>query len=297
MKEKKTEKIIAIVGPTGSGKTALAKFLAKKYNGTLVSVDSCQVYRGMDIGTGKDKDFPQELIDIKDPSENYSVADFQEMANVVTKKVLANRKMPIFVGGTGLYFEAFLYNYKIPDLKEESLKIRAELDKLSDEELTQKLKEVDPDSAEVIDPANRRRVIRAIEYTLLNDQPFSAQQKREKPIYKALIIGIDLPRETLYAKIDARVEQMIKDGLVVEVRQLISKYPFDLPSLNTIGYKEIIEYLHGHIALPEAIQKIKYATHAYARRQLTWFRREKNIKWIQKPEEAEKLVDNFLKTK
>jgi len=297
MKEKKLEKIIAIVGPTGSGKTALAKFLSLKYNGTLISVDSRQVYRGMDVGTGKDKTFPQELIDIKDPSENYSVADFQQMAKEVTQKILKTGKMPIFVGGTGLYFEAFLYDYKIPDLKEESLKLRLELEKLSDEDLSQKLKELDPDSSETIDPKNRRRIIRALEYTILNDQPFSAQQKRGKPVYKALILGIDLPRETLYAKIDARVDQMKKDGLVEEVRQLISKYPYDLPSLNTIGYKEIIEYLQGHLSLPDAIQKIKYATRAYARRQMTWFKRDKNIKWIQKQEEADKLVNNFLKTK
>jgi tRNA dimethylallyltransferase len=291
------DSIIAIVGPTGSGKTALAKFLALKFNGSLISVDSRQVYRGMDVGTAKEKNFPQELIDIRDPAENFSVAEFQELAKEAIAKKVSEKKVPILVGGTGLYLEALLYDYKIPDLKEESLKLRAELEKLSDAVLAQKLKELDFESAETIHPANRRRIIRALEYTLLNEQPFSQKQKKNQSAYRALLIGIDFPRETLYAKIDARVDSMLKDGLVEEVRRLIAKYPADLPALNTIGYKEIIDYLQNRCNLQEAIQKIKNNSHSYVRRQMTWFRRDKSIKWIQKPEEAEKLIKLFLKAK
>lgn len=296
-KKKNKDSVIAIVGPTGSGKTALAKFLALKYNGSLISVDSRQVYRGMDVGTAKDKNFPQELIDIRDPAENFSVAEFQQLAKEAILKIVSEKKVPILVGGTGLYLEALLYDYKIPDLKEESFKLRAELEKLSDAVLVQKLKELDFESAETIHPANRRRIIRALEYTLLNEQPFSQKQKKGDSVYRALLIGIDFPRETLYAKIDARVDSMLKDGLVEEVRRLIAKYPADLPALNTIGYKEIIDYLQNRSNLQEAIQKIKNNSHSYVRRQMTWFGRDENIKWIQKPEEAEKLVNNFLKTK
>lgn len=290
-----TRKVIAIVGPTGSGKTEWARVLAQKFNGRVISIDSRQIYKGLDIGTAKDKSFPQELIDIVEPAQTFSVAEYQKAATDLINLYLDTKQLPVLAGGTGLYLEAVVEGYVIPELKEESAKIRLELEKLTDAELFHQLQELDPDSAEKIDPRNIRRVIRAVEYNLLNERPFSKQQRKKKPNFKTLIIGINAPRETLFAKCDARVEKMIKDGLVEEVRNLIKKYPTDLPSLNSIGYKEIIDYLQGRLTLPEAKQKIKTNTHAYIRKQDTWFRRNKKIRWVKTIDQAEKLVKRFLK--
>ena len=299
MKKTKTEegtrKIIAIAGPTGSGKTALAKAVAEIFGGKIISVDSRQIYRGLDIGTAKDATFPQEMIDIIDPGQTFSLSDYQSQATEIIKNCFAENELPILVGGTGLYLNSIIYGYEIPELQKESLKIRAELEKLTDANLFKKLQEIDLESAKKIDPRNNRRVIRALEYSLLNNKPFSSVQIKKKPIFETLILGIDVSRETLYAKVDARVEQMIKDGLVEEVRNLIKKYPTDLPALNTIGYKEIIEYLQNRSTLSEAKEKIKFNTHAYIRKQDTWFRRDENIKWIKNKAEAKNLIENFLK--
>lgn len=288
-------KVLAIVGPTGSGKTAWAKKIATNFGGKIISVDSRQIYMGMDVGTAKDKDFPQAMIDIVEPGQNFSLSEYQKQANDLIKEYINIDALPILVGGTGLYLDAVVYGYEIPELKKESEAVRRDLEKLSESELINKLQELDPDSAEKIDPKNIRRVIRALEYTLLNDKPFSTQQKKKKPLFKTLIIGIDVPRETLYAKVDARVEQMIKEGLVEEVRNLIKKYPTDVTAFNTIGYKEIIDYLQGRVDLPTAKEKIKTNTHAYIRKQDTWFRRNEDICWVKDFAEAEKLIAKFLK--
>lgn len=288
-------KVLAIVGPTGSGKTNWAKTIAKKFSGKIISVDSRQIYKGMDIGTAKDKSFPQDLIDILNPDEPYSVADYQKAARGLINQYLIAKSLPVLVGGTGLYMEAVLYGFLLPELKEDSLKVRAALEKLTDTELYKKLQELDFEAAKKIDPRNKRRVIRALEVTMLSGKTFSSQQKKRKPLFDTLIIGIKADRATLYSKIDARVEQMIKDGLVEEVRQLIEKYRQDLPAFNTIGYREIINYLNKKQTLKEAIEKIKNNTHAYVRRQETWFSRDKNIKWVADIETAEKLVQKFLK--
>lgn len=302
-------KVIAIVGPTGSGKTSWAKALAKKFSAKIISVDSRQIYRGMDIGTAKDKTFHQDLVDIANPDQPYSVADYQKAASGLINQYLSAKSLPILVGGTGLYMEAVLYGFLLPELKEQSLKVRAALEKMTDTELIKKLQELDFEASKKIDPRNKRRVIRALEVTILSGKPFSVQQKKRKPLFDTLIIGIKIDRETLYSKIDARIEQMIKDGLVEEIRELIKKYRQDLPALNTIGYKEIIDYISaneiprqaqiGHLnekqTLKEAIEKIKNNTHAYVRRQETWFRRDKNVKWVSDIQEAEKLIKKFLK--
>jgi len=297
MSKTKTEKpkVVAIVGATGSGKTSWAKIIAQNFNGQVISVDSRQIYHGLDIGTAKDKTFPQALIDIVEPSQVFTLSDYQKIAYETIKQILKEDKLPILAGGTGLYLDAVVYGYKIPDLREESIKLRQELEKMTDADLYQKLIQTDPDSACQIDPRNKRRVIRALEVSILSDQPFSELKTKKKTDFKTIIIGIDIPRETLYAKVDARVDQMIKEGLVEEVRALIKKYPTDLPALNTIGYKEIISYLQGFLTLKEAVEKIKTNTHSYIRRQDTWFRRNKDIKWVKTVEEAEKLIRKFIK--
>lgn len=294
-KKIESRKVVAIVGATGSGKTEWARILASKFNGRVISVDSRQIYKGMNIGTAKDKSFPQDLIDIIEPAQNFSLADYQAKATELINQYLKSKQLPVLAGGTGLYLDAVVYGYIIPELQKESEKIRKDLEKLTDAELFHKLQELDPDAAEKIDPRNKRRVVRALEYTLLNERPFSRQQRRKKPNFKTLIIGIDIPRETLYAKCDARVEQMIKDGLVEEVRSLIKKYPSDLPALNSIGYKEIIDYLQGRLTLPEAKEKIKFNTHAYVRKQDTWFKRNKDIKWVKTINEAERKIKRFIR--
>jgi len=290
-------RLVAIVGPTGSGKTEWAKKLALKFNGRVISADSRQVYKGMDIGTAKDKSFKQELVDIIEPFEKFSVADFQRLANNLINQYFQMKALPILCGGTGLYLYAVLYGYVMPGLKEESEELRNKLEKFTTEKLYAKLKEVDPKAALRIDPQNKRRIIRALEVTMLSEKPFSEWGRKIKPKFDALIIGIKMDRQTLYSKIDARIEQMIKNGLVEEVRHLITKYRQDLPAFNTIGYKEIIDYLKGRMTLGEAIRKIKINTHAYVRRQDTWFRKNPDIKWVSRYEEAEKLVEKFVMRK
>lgn len=287
-------KVIAIVGATSSGKTSWAKKLALKFSAKIISADSRQIYRGFDIGTGKDKSFRQELIDIINPDQTYSVAEYQRAANALINQYLRMKSLPMLVGGSGLYLDAVLHGYVIPSLKKESLKLRTKLEKQSAEKLYQQLEKLDPAAAKKIDKQNKRRIIRALEVSLLSKRPFSSLQKKIKPKFKTLVIGIKTDRETLYSKIDARVEQMIKDGLVEEMRDLLKKYRADLPSLNTIGYKEIGDYLRGKITLREAIAKIKTNTHAYVRRQETWFKRDKNIKWVKTYDDAEKLIQKFL---
>lgn len=288
-------KVIAIVGPTGSGKTRWAKKIAHKFGGKIISADSRQIYKGMDIGTGKDKSFKQDLIDIVEPTKKFTVWDYQRLANDLINQYFQMKNMPVLVGGTGLYLYAVLYGYVIPNLQEESLNLRNKLEKIENKKLYEQLKKLDPKAAEKIDPKNKRRLIRALEVSILSKKPFSAQQKKKKTNFDALIIGIKTDRETLYAKVDARIDRMVKEGLVEEVRNLLAKYRPDLPAFNTIGYKEIIDYLKGRQTLKEAIQKIKFNTHDYIRRQETWFRRDKNIKWVENISEAEKLIRKFLK--
>lgn len=288
------KKVVALVGPTGSGKTSWAKRLAKKFSAKIISADSRQIYRGFDIGTGKDKSFRQALVDMIEPDQTYSVAEYQAAANVLINQYLRMKSLPILVGGTGLYLDAVMHGYVIPSLQKESFKLREKLEKQSNEKLYRQLAKLDPVAAEKIDTKNKRRIIRALEVSILSKRPFSNLPKQIKPKFEALIIGIKTDRETLYSKIDARIDQMIKDGLVEEVRNLLKKYRADLPSLNTIGYKEIGDYLRGKITLKETVAKIKTNTHAYVRRQETWFRHDKNIKWVEKYEEAEKLIQKFL---
>jgi len=292
------KKIIAIVGPTGAGKTEWAKRLAVKFNGRVISADSRQIYKGLDIGTAKDKSFKQALIDIIEPFEKFTVYDYQQLANNLINQYFKMKTLPILCGGTGLYLYTVLYGYIFPGIREESDALRKKLEKLSESKLYEKLKKFDPQAVFKIDPKNKRRIIRALEVTILAKEPFSRLQRTAKPKFDALIIGIQTDRETLYSKIDARIDQMIKEGLVEEVRGLLQKYgtkQLDIPAFNTIGYKEIIDYIKGRKTLKEAIAKIKTNTHDYVRRQETWFKKSSDIKWVSHYEEAEKLVEKFLK--
>lgn len=306
-------KIICIVGPTASGKTALGIALAKKFHGEIISADSRQIYRGMDIGTEKEKGewrvigghealvvegIPHYGIDLVTPNESYTVADFQEYVKLVFENILSRKKVPFIVGGTGLYVQAVVDNFIIPQVPPNP-ELRAKIEGLIRERGIQQvyleLLKLDPNAADFVSPQNSRRIIRALEVCLATGKPFSKQKKRGKRLYNALQIGIDAPREELYAKINARIDQEVRDGLVDEVRHLMKLYDPSLSVFSGLVYEDIIKMLRGETTLPVALEHCKKRTRDYARRQMTWCRRNKRIKWVKHVEEAEKLVEKFLR--
>ncbi|MBI2635569.1 MAG: tRNA (adenosine(37)-N6)-dimethylallyltransferase MiaA [Parcubacteria group bacterium] len=350
-------KIIVVVGPTASGKSALAIKMARKFNGEIVSADSRQIYRGMDIGTAKpevqktsgisnfkfprlrqgfggqviSKQVPHHLIDIKNPDENYTVAEYKRDAIQVIDEIIKRKKLPILVGGTGLYIKALIDNLIIPEVAPD-LKLRKKLEKESEKYglkyLFEKLIKLDPEAAYIIDPNNPRRIIRALEIAIKTKKPFSAQRKSGNPPFDFIEIGIKWPKNILDRRINKRVDLMVKEGLVDEVKNLIKKYGKKQQSFDAIGYREIIDYLNPAIQLKggvnkkimlnETINLIKKNTRNYAKRQMTWFSAQsetsplrggkkdpapeqmrygagKRIHWIKNQNEAERLIKNFLK--
>ncbi len=295
-------RIITIVGPTASGKSTLAAELAKKFDGEIVSADSRQIYREMDIGTAKPS--PEErravlchLVDIKDPNEDYTVAEYKDDAVATINKILAHGKLPILVGGTGLYINAVLQNLDIPKTKADPA-LRAELEKEIKEKglevVFKKLVALDPEAENIVDPKNPRRVVRALEVAITTGEPFTSQRKKNDEIFDALVIGLDITPEILRTRINDRVDQMMEDDFLGEVRELIKKCGEDAVAFDAIGYREIIDHLKTGQPLTEAIHAIKINTWHYARRQLTWFKKNKNVQWIKDPNEAAVLVENFL---
>ncbi len=295
-------KIIVIVGPTASGKTDLAIRLAKKNNGEIISADSRQIYKGMDIGTAKPLKserikIKHHLIDIKNPDKNYTVSQYKKDCLIAIKKIIKREKIPILVGGTGLYIKAVVDNLEIPEIKPD-LRLRNKLEKELKlkglNHLYQKLIKLDPEAAYIIDSKNPRRIIRALEITLKTEKPFSQQRKTGKKLFNCLKIGITLPKEKLREKINKRVDKMLKNGLMKEVKNLINKYPVENPIFDAIGYREIINYLRGKISLDETTALIKRNTWKYAKRQMTWFKKDKEIYWIKNEKEALKFIKRFL---
>lgn len=286
--DNKRPKIVVIVGPTASGKTALGISLAKKFNGEIISADSRTVYRGMDIGTAKPT-HPHHLIDVVDPDEEFTVVDWKKMAEEAIEDIVRRGKVPIVVGGTGLYVQALVDNLQIPAIQGVK-RLRENFEKKSLDELVRLLRATDPTAVREIDLKNKRRVIRALEVATFTGESFWGQRKKGAQKYDALILGIDVPRAELYRRIDERVDEQIRAGFVEEVQQLLKKYSSDLSSMSGIGYGELTSYLQKKTTLPEAAQRIKFRTHAYARRQMTWFRRDARIHWIKKIDEAQALV-------
>ena len=297
-------KIIVIVGATASGKTALAIKIAQKFNGEIISADSCQIYCGMDIGTGKvtkaeQKQAKHWLINIVSPKTNFSAAQFKKLADKKIEDILKRGKLPIVVGGSGLYIKSIIDNLEIPEVKPD-LKLREKLEKEIEKYglkyVFDKLIKFDPEAAYIVDPKNPRRVIRALEVAIKTKKPFSAQRKAEKPFFDFIEIGINKPKKELENRINKRVNLMIKEGLIKEVENLAKRYDQKQQSFDTIGYREIIEYLNKKISLDEAIDLIKKNTRQYAKRQMTWFKKDKRIHWIKNKKEAKKLVKEFLKS-
>jgi tRNA dimethylallyltransferase len=291
---KSKPKILSIIGPTAAGKTDLAIKLADTFGGELVSVDSRQIYKDMDIGTAKDKSYPQHLIDILSPVKTFNIASFKRLATKTIREILKRKKLPILVGGSGLYLMAILQNLKIPQVKPD-LKLRAEFEKLSLEELQEKLRSLDPEASEITGK-NKRRIIRALEVIIKTGHYFSLQRQKGKPIFDTLVLGIKMPREELYKKVDLRIDQQIKEGLIQEIKNLVKKYGANAFALqNTIAYKEFLPYLKKKTTLDESIQATKRSSRRYARRQITWFKMQPHVHWIKNQKEAEKLTREFLR--
>lgn len=294
---KSLPKLVVILGPTASGKTALGIRLARLFSGEIISADSRQVYRGMDIGTAKVRDsggVPHHLIDVVDPDQPFTVADWKRLALAAADDIARRGKLPVVVGGTGLYIQSIVDNSDIPAVPP-NVTLRKSLETKSDRELLLLAKKFDPTFVGSQDARNRRRVVRALEVAILTGEAFTTQRRKGPPLFDVLEIGLAVPRRDLYAAIDARVAQQIDEGLIDEVRHLLKKYPATLPSMSAIGYREIVAYLNGDLTLEQAIERIQFATHAYVRRQMTWFRRDRRIQWVAANEDAASLVAKFLK--
>lgn len=319
-------RLIVLVGPTASGKTGWAKKLIKKFPLEVISADSRQVYKGLDLGSGKDKSFQQYLIDIVPPQTYFTVAEWQKLAQEKISEISQKDKIPLVVGGTGLYVDALVEGFQFPktDLKLQK-DIRHNLISFTTDELVKILTVLDPEAIKKIDLKNPRRIIRAIEIALLSSRSYTKQ--KEKPPYNILILGIDLPRKELYQKIDQRVDERMNEGMLEEVEGLIKK-GVSKKWLKSLGleYRFLTQYLEGERSaenLEKTIQKLKFAIHAFARRQLTWFRRneaprqrrdifssygraksaevpqngtkeDKNIIWVKNYNQAEKKIKKFI---
>ena len=284
--------VIAIVGATASGKTAYAIELAKRIDGEIVSADSRYVYKGFDIGTAKptkeeQEGIPHHLIDIVEPEFEYSAGLYKKDASKIIQEIHSRGKTPIVTGGTGLYIDILLKNYDLPQI-EANHSLRDELKQLDTEELFAKLKKMDAEASEIIDQNDRKKIIRAIEIIQATGKPLKETRGIEESPYTIEWIGKNHDRKTLYARIDKRVDIMLEMGLIDETKNLLKKHG-PIPNLvNTIGYREITSYLNGNCSLEEATELLKKNTRNYAKRQLTWFRRNEEIKWDIYPEKFKK---------
>lgn len=286
--------LIILTGPTAVGKTKLSIALAKAVNGEIISADSMQVYQHMDIGTAKimpeEMDgVPHHLVDVLSPMEDFNIVRFQQMAKQAMEEIYQKGKIPILVGGTGFYIQAVLYDIDFTESEEDS-EYREQLWEISrkegEEALHQMLREVDPKAAEEIHPNNVKRVIRALEFYKSTGTPISEhneeQKKKESP-YQFLYLVLNQDRAILYERIEKRIDQMLQQGLVEEVKSLKEMgCQKDMVSMKGLGYKEILAYLDGETSLEEAVDILKRDTRRFAKRQLTWFRREKEPVWIEK---------------
>jgi tRNA dimethylallyltransferase len=274
--------LLAIVGPTAAGKTALAIELAQRLGGEMVSADSRQVYRHMDIGTAKPTTaeraaVPHHLIDVVHPDADFSLGLYQDLATAAIADIAGRGKLPLLVGGTGQYLAAVLQGWEVPRVAPQP-ELRAALEREAQAAgvaaLHSRLAQVDPAAAAAIQPTNLRRVIRALEVYEVTGRPISEQQTRRTPPYRARTLWLTLPAPALYARIDTRVDAMVAAGLVDEVRGLLARgYNWELPAMSGLGYREFRPYVEGASTLAEAIQRLKFDTHAFARRQPNWFRR------------------------
>jgi len=293
-----TQKTIVILGPTASGKSAVGIALARKIGGEIVSADSRQVYRGMDIGTGKvskkeQRMIPHHMLDVVTPKRQYTVSQFKSAAIKSMKEIRARGKIPIIVGGTAFYIYAVIDDLSLPTAKPD-LKLRKSLANKSAAQLFKVLQKLDPRRAKGIDRHNPRRLIRAIEIVKATGQPVPELVRKPDP--NVLMLGIRTQQKKLYAAIDKRVDQRLKAGMVNEVRKLI-KGGLSHKKLQGFGleYKHVSMYLQGKVPLAQMTQELKNAIHRFSKRQMTWFKRDERVNWISTPAQLEKLARNFTK--
>lgn len=292
MMNQKKNKVIAVVGATASGKTAYAVELARRVNGEIISADSRLVYKGLDIGTAKpdmDERFgiPHYMIDIVEPEVDYSVGLYANEARNIIEDIISRGKTPVIAGGTGLYFRILLENYDLPKINPD-YELRETLSKLSFAELYEMLVNIDAEAAKLVVQNDKRRAIRFIEIVKLTGSPVSEARGLKEPEFEVEWIGLNYPREELYDRINRRVDLMIEQGLVDETKNLLAKHGRINNIINTIGYREITSYLDGELTLEEAKDKLKQNTRNYAKRQLTWFRKNPDIKWNCYPDRKKK---------
>ncbi|MGH1285397.1 tRNA (adenosine(37)-N6)-dimethylallyltransferase MiaA [Bacillus toyonensis] len=290
MGEMQREKVAVIIGPTAVGKTKLSIDLAKALNGEIISGDSMQIYRTMDIGTAKvtkeEMDgIPHYMIDIKDPEDSFSVAEFQERVRKHIREITERGKLPIIVGGTGLYIQSVLFDYQFTDDAGDAI-YREQMEKLAQEHgveyVHEKLQEVDPESAERIHANNVRRVIRALEIFHTTGEKMSDQLEKQENelLYDVSLIGLTMDREMLYDRINLRVDLMMEQGLLEEVKGLYNRGIRECQSIQAIGYKEIYDYFENRVSLAESVSQLKTNSRRYAKRQLTWFRNKMDVTWF-----------------
>lgn len=286
---KKTKsKVIAVVGPTASGKTAYSIELAEKIGGEIISADSRLVYKGLDIGTAKPtieerKGIPHYMIDIVEPEVEYSAGLYVKEARKCIDDILSRGKSPIIAGGTGLYFRILLEQYDLPEVPP-NYQLREELKKLDSTELHSILRDLDSEAADKIYENDKKKLIRYIEIIKSTGKKISESRGISEPEFDVEWIGCNFPRDILYERINKRVDMMIENGLIEETKQLLNKHGRINNLLYTIGYQEIISYLDGEMTLDEASALLKQNSRRYAKRQLTWFRKNENIKWNHYPE-------------
>ena len=298
--------LVVVLGPTASGKSSLGIALAQNFHGEIVSADSRQVYRGLDIGTAKvtaeeQALVPHHLLDIVEPHETYTVSQFQHAAFIAIDAILARRHIPFLVGGSPHYIQAVVDNLDMPQVAPQPA-LRARLEQRPLHDLVRELQERDPQSFATIDRNNPRRVIRALEVCIVTGKPFSAQRGFAHPLYRCLLLGIQWPREELYKRIDARVDERMQQGMVQEVQDLLVA-GISHERLEALGleYRFVARWLRGEFTSEaQMVERLKYAIHDFTRRQLTWFRRDKRILWIEGGsgdsmlQEAEGIVKEFL---
>lgn len=283
-------KIVVIIGPTAVGKTNLSIEMAKRFNGEIISGDSMQIYKGMDIGTAKVRQeemdgIPHYLIDIKNPEQDFSAAEFQQLVREKITEISSRNRLPIIVGGTGLYIQSAIFDYQFSEAPSDTdfriaLEKRAELE--GNEAIHSELAQIDPESAEKIHPNNIRRVIRALEVYHCTGKTMTDVQENQTPdlLYDPALIGLTMDREQLYERINKRVDMMIEEGLLEEVKNLYRRGLRECQSIQAIGYKEIYAYLDGVVSWSVAIEQLKQNSRRYAKRQLTWFRNKMDVSWF-----------------
>lgn len=292
MRVEMNNRVIAVVGATASGKTSYAIELAKKINGEIISADSRLVYKGMDIGTAKPtidemQEIPHYMIDVVEPEYNYSVGLYVKEAKKHITDIISRGKVPIVVGGTGLYFRVLLENYDLPDVKPD-YELRKELSSYSYEELLEMLTKLDEKAANSVEKNDKKKLIRYIEIIKLAGKPLDLVRGVKEKEFNVEWVGLNFPREILYDRINKRVDLMIEQGLIEETKKLLQKHGRISNITDTIGYREVLSYLDGELSLDEAKDKLKQNTRNYAKRQLTWFRKNEQINWNCYPDRKKK---------